>query len=73
VPICKLQGTNAYGIYTRVLAASTLSARAQVKKGLPFKDFSLNKSYITYLRPMLPPGGRNWQIIDQMQQHTLKM
>jgi hypothetical protein len=27
-------------------------------------DFSLHKSSITYLRPMLPPGGRNWQQIS---------
>jgi hypothetical protein len=30
---------------------------------LSYCDFSLNKSYKTYLRPMLPPGGRNWQLI----------
>ena len=29
-----------------------------------FCDFSLNKSCKTYLGPMLPPVGRNWQLIS---------
>ena len=28
-----------------------------------FCNFSLIKSCKTYLRPILPPGGRNWQLI----------
>jgi hypothetical protein len=28
-----------------------------------FCDFSLNKSFETYLGTMLPPGGRNGQLI----------
>ncbi len=28
-----------------------------------FCDFSLNKSCETSLGPMLPPGGRTWQLI----------
>ena len=27
-------------------------------------NFKLNKSRKTYLRPMLPPGDWNWQLID---------
>jgi hypothetical protein len=27
------------------------------------RDFSRNKSWTTYPRPMLSPGGRNWQLI----------
>jgi hypothetical protein len=27
-------------------------------------DFSLNKSCKTYLRPILPPVGRHWQLIS---------
>ncbi len=29
-----------------------------------FFDFSLNKSCQSYLGPMLPPGGRYWQLIS---------
>jgi hypothetical protein len=28
-----------------------------------FGDFSLSKSCKTYPGPMLPPGGRKWQLI----------
>jgi hypothetical protein len=30
---------------------------------LAILSYSRNKSFKTYLRPMLPPGGRNWQMI----------
>jgi hypothetical protein len=30
---------------------------------LAFCDISIIKSHKTYLRPILPPGGRNWQLI----------
>jgi hypothetical protein len=30
----------------------------------PFLSFSINKSFKTYLGQMLPPGGKNWQLIS---------
>ncbi len=30
---------------------------------LSYCYFSLNKSCRTYMRPMMPPDGRNWQLI----------
>ncbi len=31
---------------------------------LQFSNFSLNKSFETYLEPVLPPGGKSWQLIS---------
>ncbi len=37
-----------------------------------FCDFSVNKSCKTHLKPILPPGGRNWQLISPHQQKIAK-